>query len=322
MSSFLFDQSSRGKILVKGHDRIAFLHNMLSNDIKTLRAGEGCYAALLTPTAKVLADMYVYVFPDHILLDTETGLENKIVALLDRYIIQEDVQLTVVTPNFSTLILKGSKIPALIEKYYPSISSLKPNQHVQIQIAGIHVILICRDSLLENGYVLITDNPQRENIIRHLLDDGKKFDLTLGDEKTYNILCVEEGILRYGIDMDENLSLPETGLDDIAVSETKGCYPGQEVVARTKAYKGLQRKITGITFQGEIMPQRGDKIYAGDKEIGFITSSCFSSRFKKGVALGVVSKGFFDTASEVVIRSKNIEITGVTTPLPFIQQVL
>ena len=232
---------SRGKIEVTGTDRVSFLHNILTNDIKNLKPGESCPAALLSAPAKVLALMKVRKLEDKIMLETDPDFEEKLPGLLEKLIITEDVRLE---------ILKGA------------------------------------DAV-----------PVEAEITR-----------------------IERGILRYGVDVTEEVSLPETGLDDTYASETKGCYPGQEVVARTKTYKGLQRKMTGLFLPPSgtrnDLPQNGDKIYSGEKEIGWITSACVSPKFG-GIALGYAAKGFFEKPCEVEIKTASGLLKAKTCPLPF-----
>lgn len=116
-------------------------------------------------------------------------------------------------------------------------------------------------------------------------------------EEKWEPLRIKAGIPRYGKDMDENTILSETGLDKIAVSGTKGCYPGQEVVARIETYKGLTKKLTGFSWEGNEVPAAGDKIFAEGQEagIGWITSAA------PGRALGYLLKGWFDEERSVKI---------------------
>lgn len=137
---------------------------------------------------------------------------------------------------------------------------------------------------------------------------------------------IERGELRYGIDIDETIILNETGLETLAASETKGCYPGQEVVARIRTYGGLNRRIAGVVFLGSDPSKRGqtplkrrDKIYKDEKEIGFITSACFSPTLGKAIALCYLQKPYFESEGlEVEVETKGGRIRGNVAKLPFI----
>ena len=243
---YLINSPFAEKIKTIGNDRVKFLNNILSNDIKNIKSGGHSSAALLSAAGKVLAFMEVLVFDDFILLVVEKNQVEKTMELLNRYIITEDVELKNVSSEFPL-----PEIPM--------------------------------------------------------------------SEEAFEVSRIEAGQLRYGINMDDTVTLSETGLDDIAASETKGCYPGQEVVARTKTYQGLQKKMTGLVFNSELIPKAGDKIYSADgqKEIGRITSACFSPGFKKGIALGYLLKGFFDPGISVGIQTAGKTIKANTAKLPF-----
>lgn len=254
----------RGKIEVRGTDRVSFLHNILTNDIESLKEGQNCEAAILTATGKVLATMRVFRFEDHVLLDTESGLEDKLLPLLDKYLITEDVEI--------------KKIERLI--------------HLAIPTEARHIFL-----------------PESEaSQVPDLLKQG----LVPAGFRAAEILRIEAGQPRYGIDIDETISLPETGMDDYAASESKGCYPGQEVVARTKTYKGLQKKLCRLVWEGDVLPAKGDPILIQDQNAGWITSACYSPGLKKGVGLGYLKKGFFEERQDVVIETGGIKFQART----------
>ena len=213
------------------------------------------------------------------------------------------------------------------------------------------VLMLMRVSAFDDK-ILLEVEPGYEKKLAGLLDQyliTEDVEIKILEEKpappaleSGEIQRIENGVLRYGVDVTEEVSLPETGLEDAFASETKGCYPGQEVVARTKTYKGLQRKITGLVilsgwsarqssdgsafgekdlarFFGQ-WPQNDafakNKIYSKGKEIGWVTSACVSPAFG-GIALGYVTKGFFEKTAEVEIKTAAGTISAKTVLLPF-----
>jgi aminomethyltransferase len=316
----LIDDSARGKIRVTGKDRTAWLHNILTNDIKSLRVGDGCYAALLSATGKVLADMNVYIFAHSILLEMEIGLEKKLAELMNKYMIQEDVKLEDVTEHYALLSLQGPRSEPLAQALFPGpFPELFDRQHADFHKEEFEVTLICNSRTGEKGYQLLIPRDGARKLTDRALTIGKQYGLKPVGSRASEILRMEAGILRYGVDMDETMTLPETGLVEVTASETKGCYPGQEVVARTMTYGGLNRKITGLIFEKEFLPQEGDRIYGDEKEIGCITSACISPRLGKGIAIGMVAKGFFETPREVKIKAREGMIPALTSALPFVK---
>lgn len=269
----LADYSFFGKVRVTGKDRAAVLHNVLTQDIKHLSPDRHAPAALLSNTGKILMLMEVFALPDSFILVVEKDLAQKTLALIDRYVITEDVKLEEATQDYAFFQSFGMTF----EKF------LIPKDQTQPAIKGLY----------SQGFEPVND-------------------------VAAEMLRIEAGILRYGSDMDEETVLPETGLEKSVVSTTKGCYPGQEVVARIETYGGLHRKICGFIFEGSALTKPGSKVYADAvKEIGWITSAAFSKNLGQGVALGYLKKGHFEKNLEVAIRSEETWIEAKTTRLPF-----
>ncbi len=350
-NAVLIDLSARGKIEVTGTDRVSFLHNILSQDIKTIPTG-GCRpAALLSAPAKVLALMNVWKLEDKILLDTDPGFEEKLLGLLEKLIITEEVALRKATHEYAHFQIKGPKAEEMLigchfEAAGREISGIFRQRRIRLAVWRTP------PSARRNDITLITQKNAGNKIYGLLTQAG----IIPSGPETAEILRIEEGLLRYGVDVTEEVSLPETGLDETYASETKGCYPGQEVIARTKTYKGLQRKMTGFLLTSfppliNVIPAKagihvggklqrksisngspiktfgddkitGSRIYAGEKEIGWITSSCISPAFG-GIALGYLTKGFFpveggESPVQVEIRTVLGNIPAKTTSLPFV----
>lgn len=288
----LMDYSWRGRVEITGADRVQFLHNILSNDIKKLAPGRGCYAALLNAQAKVLADMNVYVFTDKILLDVEEGVSQKLLALFEKFLITEDVSFRDISGGSSFLAAEGPKAAGLLETNF-HVSNMDLFSHRPFDWDGVRGEMIKRSFTGPEGFHFFIPKSQEESLAKKLIGLGIK-----PASGAFETARIENGWLRYGIDMDESIALPETGLDEIAASETKGCYPGQEVVARTKTYKGLQRKIMRLLLEGDAVPSRAEKIYADGKEAGWVTSAARIPG-RKIAGLGFISKEFFDSKTKI-----------------------
>ena len=315
----LIDLSFRGKIEVTGKDRVSFLHNVFSNDIKSLGLGTGCYAALLNPQGKVLADVSVYAFANSLLLETENALQKKIIQELEKLHVNEDVKLKNVTEDWILISLQGPKAEALVGAliHGPVMVSHEFN-HTNFMLLGIPATLIHRSITGEKGFHLLIPNEQGEPLVKRIVEVGKPYGLRPVGFGAYEILRIEAGIPRYGIDMDEKVMLPETGLEAVAASETKGCYPGQEVVARIKTYGGLNRKLCGLSFESRSgLPRPGERVSNGKEEIGFVTSACHSLTLGRGVALAYLKKGYFESGQKVSICVSPQPIPAEVTSLPF-----
>ncbi len=316
----LLDLSSRGKIEVTGRDRIDFLHNVLSNDIKTLGFGKGCYATLLNAKGQILADMNVYVFDNSILLETESGLEQTLIEKLSKLRVTEEVDFRNVTKERVILSLQGPKSEPLVGAliHGPVMMVTEEFQHTNFSLLGTTVTLVRHSVTGEKGFHLFISDDKAEAIAKRILAVGGLYGIKPVGLSAYEILRIEAGIPRYGIDMDETTLLPETGLESIAASETKGCYPGQEVVARIKTYGGLSRKLCGLVFEKEGLPKSKEKVLRDKREIGFVTSACHSPTIGKGIALAYLQKGNFEAGTPVFIQASSL--SAKVTPLPFVPQ--
>ena len=314
----LLDLSFRAKIEVTGKDRVSFLHNLLTNDIKSLGLGSGCYAALLNAQGRILADMNIYTFANSILLEMEGGLEKKVLVHLEKLHVTEDVHFREVTEEWILLSLQGPRAEALVGALiHGPVMVTREFHHTNFQILETPATLIRRSVTGEKGFHFLIPKEKGEPIARRILEVGRLYGIRPVGSGAYEILRIEAGIPRYGIDMDDTVMLPETGLDPLAASETKGCYPGQEVVARIKTYGGLNRKLSGLVFDKGTLPRTRDKVAKGLEELGFVTSACHSPTLGKGVALAYLKKGYFDTDGEVSISSALQTIAAKITPLPF-----
>jgi len=319
----LMDFSFRGKIQATGNDRISFLHSILTNDIKNLESGGGCYAALLSAKGRVLMDMNVHVFSGSVLLDVEIGMEKKALELLDKHLIAEDITLQDVTDQYAMISIQGPRSEKLAKALFAdSLHAIPESWHLNLKVGDTDAALINLSHTGEKGYDILIAKDRASKITEQVLQMGKNDGIVPVGSEASEILRIEAGILRYGIDMDDTVTLSETGLDAVAASETKGCYPGQEVVARTKTYEGLNKKMMGLLMAGESVPNSGDKICSGDQEIGRVTSACYSPHMDKGIALGYLRKGFYDPSTKVKIIFGISGISAIPHPLPFIKTKL
>jgi len=293
----LFDLSLRGKIKITGPDRISFLNNILTNDIKALKPGQGCYSMLLTAPAKVLAEMNILIFSDHILLDVDVGYAKQTMERINKLLIAEDVQMENQDDVLTHFSIQGPRSNDLLKTLFPRDHEIKLRfDHITANLGDETVIVIRRDRF-GYGFDFILSQDSHQKFKKELLATGAELGLKEANEKVKEILRIEHGILRFGVDFDEKTMLPETGLEKIAASETKGCYPGQEVVAKIVTYGGLNRKIVGFTHTGDERLKPGDKISFEGKDIGRITSGCYSPILKSYISLGMLSKPYFGGAA-------------------------
>ena len=318
----IIDWPAWGVIHVGGVDRAGFLHNLLSNDIAALQPGGGCEAALLTASGKLVASLIVLADSDALWLLVDRARLTTVVSTLERYRITEDVALTDVSADWTVLALQGPQSPALLKNVLRCTRALsKPLAHCLVIHPPTRDGTTQRDVVRCLAYpltchpgVLLTVPPRLAEGLRGLLRQHGA--VSVGSE-TLNVLRLEAGMPWYGLDMDEANLLPETGLEERLVSYTKGCYVGQEVIARLHTYGSVSQHLMGLVFDGTIVPERGDHILKDGQPGGDITSACFSPALKGPIALGYVKRPYYEAGIATIVMRERRAIPSTVIKLPF-----
>jgi tRNA-modifying protein YgfZ len=259
----LLDRSERGKLALTGPGAKEFLAGQVTNDTEALAPGSGCYAAFLTPKGKMLGDLRILDRGEELLLDTERPALQALFDMIRRFKIGYDVQLHKRTVERGLLSLLGPDAPRIA-----SAETLPAVEHANaaVEIEGVAAIVARTDT----GVDLICDAADTEELTRALRDRGA----APVSEEAAEIVRVEHGRPRYGIDLDETVIPQEAGLNERAVSFTKGCYVGQETVARLH-YKGKpNRHLRGLRLSAPAEP--GAELHLGERSVGRLTSSVLS----------------------------------------------
>ena len=315
----LIDLSHRGLLQFTGPDRLAFLQGMLSNDLRILQPFDGQYATLLTQQGKVIADVRVLCAMNSFYLDFWENLKDKIVAHLNRYLIADEVEIADRSQEYAMLSIQGPRAQALLRRILAPEVELpsRPKQHAMVEIDGAATCVVYDSHTGESEYGLIAPLSAFASIAQKLTGAGNEFSAAWVGEDAQNILRVEAGIPRYGIDFTEENLLLEVGIDH-AFSFTKGCYLGQEVVERIRSRGHVNKKLTGLLIDGDAPAGAGDVIEAAGKQVGTVTSSVVSPALERPIALGYLHKDFLTPGSEVSIKSERPR-TATVAPLPFVR---
>jgi len=312
----LIDLSFRVQVRMTGEDRASFLQGMVSNDVKALQPGEGCAAALLTEQGRLVADLRVYALDSSLLLDVDARVQEKTIESLSRYIIADDVEMEDLSEQQVTLALQGPLAPRILAAAGATVSLSKAFQHQEITLASTSVRVIRVSDTDEEGYELLVPSAQAEQVWRTLLQAGEPLGLRPVGLAALNILRIEAGIPRYGVDMDEGRIVLEVGLAQ-SLSFSKGCYLGQEVVERATARGHVNRKLSGLLVQGDALPVSGDKLFHDTQEVGWVTSAVISPRFGRPIALGYVRREHLTPGTQLRIDRQGTPVIAEVTTLPF-----
>jgi len=310
----VIDRSYAGKVTVTGRDRQTFLHAMLSNEVKALQPGQGTEAAFLDAHGKVMALLEIYVLEDRVLLELPPGLTEKTLGLFDKFLISEKAYFEPADEAFAILAVEGPGAAELLSSLAGRSLDLVTGQHVEVSVAGAPVRVINHSETGGRGFQCWTMALHGEALWRALVDAHAR---PVGAE-ALDVLRIEAGIPSYGRDVDDSVILPETRLEHL-VSYNKGCYLGQEVVARVKYRGHVNRALSGLLLDGDRVPAAGAKVLVDDRDVGRVTSAVRSIALTRPIALAYVRREHFAPGSAATVRDGDIAIPAHVVELPFVR---
>jgi tRNA-modifying protein YgfZ len=315
------DRSDRGRIVVSGADRAAYLQGLLTNDITALEAGGGCYAAYLTSQGRMIADLFLYELGDLLLVTMERAVKDTVLAKLDQFIFSEDVQLGDVTDTFAQVAIVGPEAAAVVTHIVDgpdadTLTAMAEHGNARTTFGGQPAIVTRVMDTGEPGFDVFVERALSGRFNDALSARG----IPMLDAETADVLRIEAGVPRFLRDMDDETIPLEAGITDRAISLTKGCYVGQEVIIRVlhRGHGRVVRKLVGVVLEGREAPPAGAAIMVEAREIGRITSSAVSPALGKPIALGYVHRDFVAPDTVVSIAGVRAAIAELpfTTPPP------
>jgi len=305
----LLDLGFRTVVVARGEDRAAFLHGMLTNGVANLAPGAGCPALLLTIQGRVTADLRVSAVEDALLLDVDVRARGALVEALEKLIIADDVELGEPAEPLALIGLDGPLAERLLAE--TPAAGLAPHAHAVIDVAGVPVRAQRASEVRGPGFVLHVPAARAPGVWDALVARGAR---PCGMEALEG-RRIEVGVPRIGIDMDGSTLALEVPVEE-AISATKGCYLGQEVVARGTARGHVNRRLVGFRLEGP-EPPAGAPLVRDGKEVGRLTS--VGRAFGAGglAALGFVRRESWDLGTELGVRHGHAVTVARVAPLPF-----
>lgn len=320
-SAGVIDLSLRSRLVLTGEDRVRLLNGQVTNNVKDLPPGRGCHAALVTNKGKMQSDLNIHILPGEILLDFEPGLSPAIADRFNKYIIADDVQVIDAAPHYGLLSVQGPQAWAAVEKL--GIKGAKPAQpfdstSVQDEALGE---LYCMNlpRLGTTGFDLFAPTNSLAALADKLMAAAKQLGGRACGWTALETARIEAGIPRFGVEMDETNLVPETGLEERAISYTKGCYIGQEVIARLRTYGQVAKALRGLRFAdgARELPRKGDKLFAGEKEVGYVGSAIHSPALAANIGLGYVRREHNQIGTPLIVRGAGGTVEATIVKLPF-----
>ncbi len=317
----VLDLSFRGRLCVTGADRQTFLHGQVTNDVKGLTPGTGCYAALITAKGKMQSDLNLWCLGDEVLLDFEPGLSEAIAQRLDKYVIAADVQIVDAAAAYGLLSVQGPQSETVVRALGLAWEvSLEPNRFSTVTDPTLGQLYLMRQPRAGTaGFDVFVPTAALGAVADKLVAAAKLLGGRTCGWDALELARIEAGIPRYGADMDEGNLPPEAGLEARAISYAKGCYIGQEVLARIRTYGQVAKTLRGLRLADGLkrLPGKGDKLFQEGKDVGYITSSLFSPTFKGNLALGYVRREANQIGNELTLRTVEGESHARIVELPF-----
>lgn len=309
------DWSARGFLIATGADRVRFLHRMLSNEVQALETGQGNYSTLLTPQAHLVADLYVLMMDDHLLLETHAVLKDRLRETLERYIIADDVAVEDQSKQLTALALEGPAAADVLRAAGAQTLPGKELNHTWVilgQQTPVHVVKLSQTG--GEGYELIFLVEYAPKVWDALTAAQAKVAWKPVGLTALNVLRAEAGIPWYGVELQDTTLPLEAGLDTRAISYTKGCYVGQEIIERIRSRGHVNRKLLGLLLEGAGVPGAGTKLTGDGKEVGEITTAVYSPTLGRAIALAYIHREHWTPGTRLQIASGG---TAEVTTLPF-----
>jgi folate-binding protein YgfZ len=318
----VIDLSFRGRICLTGNDRIRFLHGQVTNDVKKLRVGEGCYSAITTAKGRMESDLNIFVLADELLLDFEPGLTEKISQRLEKFIVADDVQIVDAAPHYGLLSVQGLKAVEVIRalNLFPEIPT---QQCGSIKISGAtfgEIYLANNPRLGGSGFDLFVPNNSLSAVADKLIVAAKQIGGSACGWTAFETARIEAAIPRFGTDMDETNIPLECGIESRAIVYNKGCYIGQEVINRIHSVGHVNKELRGLRLADDLktLPQKHDKLFHAGKEVGYVTSAVKSLTLNANIALGYVRREANQIGNELMLLIATGKSPAKIVELPFV----
>lgn len=297
-------RTDRGLIRLRGADRATWLQGLVTNDVAALEPGSRSYGAYLTPQGRMITDLWAVPLSDALLLDVPASLAAPLATRLDALIFAEDVQIDDVS---------GSS--AVIEMYGPDVH---PGPH--FAASGDTALATVRDRTLGVQSTVVYLPASSAPEFTRLSGELGVLEVDL---ETLDVVRVEAGVPKFLADMTAETIPLEAGIEDRAISFTKGCYVGQEVIVRVTQRGGgrVAKRLVGLTLEGASVPAAGAPIRTGEREIGRVTSAVTSPLLDGIIALGYVHRDFVEPGTEVQVVDGEHSIPAIVARLPFVAAI-
>lgn len=306
----LVDFRARTRIEFTGDDRASFVHNLCTNEVRKLTPGTGCEAFLADARGHLLAHVFLFCRASSLLLETVANQEAKLLAHFDRYLIREKVQLAGRSEADAEFLLAGPRAAEILPNLIGAEPPSQRLHHVEAELAGCRALVARVEMTRAGGYLIFCQRPDGAAVWRALNAAGAR---PCGLQ-AWEAARIEAGFPCYGIDLNDKNLPQEAARDALAISFVKGCYLGQETVARIDALGHVNKSLVGVKFSEASVPEPGLELTSGGQSVGNVTSACFSPRLNAPFALAYVRRGLTEPGTMLESSLGGAEVTSLPAP--------
>jgi folate-binding protein YgfZ len=305
------ERTDTGRIALTGADRRSYLQGLLTNDIEALTPGTGCYAAMLTAQGRMITDMRVLELGDAVQLDVPRSLTQAIYDHLERFVFSEDVKVEDITAARGEIGVYGpAALDVLVTAGTEGDAPGTLYGITRVRIGGVDARLVRSDDFGVPGFGILLDAGDVAAVLAALAAAGG----VAVDESDLETARIEAGRPRFGADLDTDIIPLEAGLEARAISRSKGCYVGQEVIVRVqdRGHGKVARRLVGLTLEATAaIPERGAPIETDGRAIGRVTSAAWSPSLARPIALGYVHRDFVAAGTPVLVAGSAASVADL-----------
>jgi glycine cleavage system T protein (aminomethyltransferase) len=315
----LADLSHRGKLRVTGDDRVKWLQSVISNDILPLQPGQGRYSSFLTHKGKMLTYFRCYMQADAVMLEDVGEIGETTYAALRKFLLYgTKAKMENCAESWGLLLVSGPKAAVVLNAAFGTdVADLKPVNFISAAIGGQMALVVRTEETGEQDYEILIPGDGLVAAWERLMVAGASHGITPIGSQAREALRMEAGLPKAGPDLNEEIVPPEANLEEKAFSLSKGCYPGQEVVARMDTYGNVRRHLVGLVVKGSAVPPKGSKLFSGDREVGWISSATLSPELKAPIAFGFPLRDFSAAGTTLAIEVGGTRYDATVQALPF-----
>ena len=316
------DISHRGMLQVTGDDRVTWLQSIVSQDLRPLQPGKGCYSAFMSAKGKILSCFRVYLQPEAVLVEDVGEVGDQTFQAFRKFLLYgTKAKIKSLLESWGILLVSGPLASKILEDSFSiSVKSLAPLCFVSFEIDGQYALVARTEETGEEDFELFASQEVLPSAWKRISAVGTPFGLRPFGSEARESLRLEAGIPRLGPDLNDQIVPPEANLEGKAFSLSKGCYPGQEVVARMDTYGSVKRRLVGLTVQapaGTVLSP-GTKVFRGDREVGWISSAGFSPSLNQLIALAFPLRDFTAPETELEVEREGRRYPSTVHSLPFL----